>query len=177
MEAGGPRSLVGGLSGKGTLPHWLEAGKTLLPGSMPEGELITEKASAPEHRARLRAWEREGEPWGRGLSPAPGGLRVLFIPALEAWALKGPPPRRASPVRPTLAQHGPLPSPSAFWSLLLGWAAPGPRAPPHLHASSPGAQASPPQGQAPPLPSAMGSAGRATAQMLRATPDLFLSEE
>lgn len=142
----------------------------MLPGSVPEGELITEKVSAPEHRARLRAWEQEGKPWGGGsarlrgsagaVHPSAGGLGTQ-------WAT--PPP--GGP--PQFTQ----PSPSAFWSLLLGWAAPGPRATLHLHASFPGAQASPPQGQAPPLPSTIVSAGRATAQMLRATPDLFLSEE
>ena len=106
---------MGGLSGKGTLPHWFEAGKTLLPGSMPEGELITEKASAPEHRARLRAWEREGEPWGRGLCPAPGVCGCCSPQRWRPGHSRGHPP--GGP--PQCAQPSPNTDPSPPLSLCI----------------------------------------------------------
>ena len=103
MEAGGPRSRVGGLSGKGTLPHWLEAGKTLLPGRVwkdpAEGELITEKASAPEHRARLRAWEQEGEPWGGGSAQCRGSAGAVH-PSAGGMGTQGATPWEGFPSAP-----------------------------------------------------------------------------
>ena len=76
VEAGGPRSQ--GLGG--------------LPGSMLVGELITEKASAPEHRGSPRAWEREGEPWGRGLCPAQGVCRCRSSQRWRPGRWRGHPP-------------------------------------------------------------------------------------
>lgn len=171
MEAGGPRS-----QGLGACLE-KEPFLTDLKLERPCCQEVCPKVNSSQRRCLLQNTEPGCEPGnrrvspGEGALPGSGGLQVLFIPALEAWALNGPPPPPGGP--PQFTQ----PSPSAFWSLLLGWAAPGPRATLHLHASFPGAQASPPQGQAPPLPSTIVSAGRATAQMLRATPDLFLSEE
>lgn len=113
---------------------------------------------------------------GKGALPSPKDLRCCH-PSAGGLGTQGPPRERPSPSAPN-----PAPNTDLLLSLCIlvpairvGGPRP-PEPPPHLP-SSPGAQASHFQGQAPPLPSAMGSAGRATAQMLRATPDLFLSEE
>ena len=103
MEAGGPRS-----QGLGACLE-KEPFLTDLKLERPCCQEVCPKVNSSQRRCLLQNTEPGCEPGnrrvspGEGALPGSGGLQVLFIPALEAWALNGPPPpRRASPVHPTL---------------------------------------------------------------------------
>ena len=104
MEAGGPRSQ--GLGG--------------LPGSMPEGELITEKTSAPEHRARQRAWERRVSPGGQGSARLRGSAGAVH-PNAGGLGAGGATPQEGLPRAPNPWQTLTPPLPHTTMLLLILW--------------------------------------------------------